>query len=174
VTQPYALNLHVQFETETKLPVDRLYRAVKWVLEKHRVEPGTGLSVVVGSDEDVRHLNRQYRAIDAPTDVLSFPADPSPDGEPYLGDLILSLPYIHRQAAAERHTVSDEITLVVIHGTLHLLGYDHDTPENQAAMWAVQSEALTALDVAITVPLFEFPEDDGDDVRPGPTGPDAG
>lgn len=165
MTQPYDLNLHVQLETDADLPVDRLYRAVTWVLEKHGVEPGTGLSVVVGSDDDVRHLNRQYRAVDAPTDVLSFPADPAPDGEPYLGDLILSLPYIQRQADAGQHTVSDELTLVVIHGTLHLLGYDHDTPENQAAMWAVQSDALAALDVAINVPMFEFSDDDADDTR---------
>ncbi len=172
MTQAYDLNLHLQLETEVNLPVERLYRAVEWVLEKHDVERGTGLSVVVGTDDDVRHLNRQYRAVDAPTDVLSFPADPSPvpGEEPYLGDLILSLPYIQRQAEADRHSVSDEVTLTVIHGTLHLLGYDHDTPENQAAMWAVQAEALAALEVGITVPLFEFPDDAEEGAQPGGAG----
>ena len=171
----YDLNLHMQLETDIDLPGERLYRAVAWVLHAHHIEPGTGLSVVVGTDEDVRHLNRQYRAIDAPTDVLSFTADPSPvpDVEPYLGDLILSLPYIQRQAAVEQHTVSDEVTMAVIYGTLHLLGYDHDTPEAQAAMWAAQADALTALDVAITVPLFEFPDDE-EGTQPGVAGLDDG
>jgi probable rRNA maturation factor len=171
VTHVYHMNVHLQLETDVVLPVDRLYRAVEWVLAKHDVKPGTGLSIVVGSDDDVRHLNRQYRAVDAPTDVLSFPADPSPvpDEEPYLGDLILALPYIQRQADAEGHALSDVLVLTVIHGALHLLGYDHDMSDNQAAMWAVQAEALAALDVAITVPLFEFPAED-DDNQPGGAG----
>ena len=64
-----------------------------------------------------------------------------------------------RQAEAEGHSWQDEMTLTVVHGTLHLLGYDHDTVENQARMWAVQAEALAALEVPIVVPLFSFDDD---------------
>jgi probable rRNA maturation factor len=102
--------------------------------------------------------------VDAPTDVLSFPADQplipdEEDPEPYLGDLVLALPYIQRQAQSEAHSLDDELILAVIHGTLHLLGYDHDSAENQAEMWAVQSEALQTLGVAISVSLFTFDDD---------------
>jgi probable rRNA maturation factor len=117
--------------------------------------------VVITDDDEIQQMNRQYRGVDAPTDVLSFPNEPLPgEDEPYLGDLILSLPYIQRQAEAETHTLSDELSLAVIHGTLHLLGYDHDTPAHQDSMWERQAEALRALDVDIVVPWFEFPDSD--------------
>ncbi len=107
---------------------------------------------------------RQYRQVDAPTDVLSFPAEGEGPGAldepPYLGDLIVALPTIERQAQNEGHNAEDELLLAVVHGSLHLLGYDHDTPEHQAAMWAIQDELLRSLGVAITVPLFDFPPDD--------------
>ncbi len=161
----YAVEFQVNLETELTLPLDRLRRAVEWVLDQHDVSPQTGLSIVFTDDAEIRRLNQQFRAVDAPTDVLSFPADEPlvPDDEeldPYLGDLVLALPYIQRQSQAERHNLDDELVLAVVHGTLHLLGYDHDTASHQAEMWALQSEALGVMDVSIQVPLFEFPDDD--------------
>lgn len=141
------------------VPVQRLVEAVTWVLRRHEVTPGTGVSVVIVDDSTIRQLNRQFRAIDAPTDVLSFPAEapPVPVAEPpYLGDLVLGLPAIQRQAEAEGHAWEDEMVLAVVHGTLHLLGYDHDTAAHQEQMWAVQARALAALGVAIVVPTYEF------------------
>jgi probable rRNA maturation factor len=165
----YDVNIQVQLAGDDDLPTDRLQRAVDWVLNAHDLDPETGLSIVITGDEAVQRLNKQFRGIDAPTGELSFPADPAPvpeaEDRPYLGDLVLSLPYIQRQATAEKHAVADELLLAVIHGTLHLLGYDHDTPERQSAMWAIQSKALQAMGIAITVPLFEFP-DSSDDVEP--------
>lgn len=158
----YNLYTQINIETEHELPEQRIQEAVEWVLRRHDVPAGTGMSIVTVTDEEMRRLNRQYRAVDAPTDVLSFSADleSPPDGEaPYLGDLVLALPYIQRQAETEKHEVDDELILAVVHGTLHLLGYDHDTPEHQSVMWAVQAEALEALGIDIVVPLFEF--DDG-------------
>lgn len=160
----YDVTLVVRIEAEVDLPLARLERAVIWVLRKHAVPAGAGVSVVIESDAALRDLNRTYRGVDRSTDVLSFTADPTPvpDGEDvYLGDLILALPYIQRQAEAEGHYWQDEMTLAVVHGTLHLLGYDHDTPEHQARMWAVQAEALAALGVPITVREFTF--DDAED-----------
>ena len=154
-----------------RLPVPRLRQAVEWVLDRHSIAAEVGLSIVVTDDETVRRLNRQYRQVDAPTDALSFPtggAD-SPGGNepPYLGDVILALPTIQRQAAREGHAVIDELLLAVVHGTLHLLGYDHDTPAGQTAMWAVQAEALLALGVNLRVPEFEFPADVEPDTTSG-------
>lgn len=169
----YDLNGQIVIETDVSVPLARLRSAITYVLKAHEVAAGTGLSFVITDDDTIRQMNRQFRAVDAPTDVLSFPADPPPmpgeitdggdDVEPYLGDLVLSLPYIQRQAAAEQHTLADELTLAVIHGTLHLLGYDHDSAENQAAMWAVQADMLRGLGVAIVVSEFEF--SDGDEGR---------
>lgn len=160
----YEVNIQVQVEDAGNLPEERMQKAVNWLLRTHDVKPGTGMSIVVSNDDEVRRLNQQFRGIDAPTDVLSFPDDSSSDPaelqeEPYLGDLILALPYIQRQAEVENHLVSDELILAVIHGTLHLLGYDHDTVENQTAMWKMQSNALQIMDVNIVVPVFEFPDD---------------
>lgn len=165
----YDIAIQLQTGKLDSAVLPRITQAITWVLDHETVADGTGLSVVIAGDEEVQRLNRTFRGMDKPTDVLSFPADPVPEGEsPYLGDLVLSLPYIQWQAANEQHDWPDEIVLAVIHGTLHLLGYDHDTPENQARMWAVQAAALRAMDVAITVPLFTFDEDD----QPGEPAPD--
>ncbi len=166
----YHVHLQVNLDEAADIPAERLAAAAEWVLERHGVAEGTEISLVISDDEEVRALNRQFRGIDAPTDVLSFPAEiePVPDDveldedetNEYLGDLILSLPYIRRQAAAEQHSVSDELLLAVIHGTLHLLGYDHDSPENQDAMWEAQADALAAFGVSIVVPRYDFPDVD--------------
>jgi probable rRNA maturation factor len=63
----------------------------------------------------------------------------------YLGDIIISLPYAARQAAAAGHKTESELQLLAVHGTLHLLGYDHAIPEEKAAMWDAQTAALTQL-----------------------------
>lgn len=171
----YNANIQVAIDTPEPLPLDRIRQAVEWVLSRHDQPAGTTVSVVITDDARIHQMNRQFRGVDKPTDVLSFPADSSPlpgESEHYLGDLILALPYIQRQAGAERHAWQEEMLLAVIHGTLHLLGYDHGTPDAQRAMWAEQAAALAALDLPITVPLFKF--DDADD-SPGATvdGPDS-
>jgi probable rRNA maturation factor len=120
--------------------------------------PQATLTVVVTSDEAIQMLNRDYRNVDAPTDVLSFasqeansPDDPTLVLPPelaaelasYLGDLVIAYPYAERQAAHYQNTVAAELRLLVVHGVLHLLGYDHATPEEEAAMWARQEAVLT-------------------------------
>ena len=146
-------------------PAKRVTDAIRYVLKKHKTAPGTTLSVALFGDERVRKLNKQYRGVDAPTDVLSFPADPLPAGvedePPYLGDLIIAYPYTAHQAEETGHSLDDELVLLVIHGTLHLLGYDHDNAEAEAAMWSQQAEALSAAHVAIDVPRFTFGDDRG-------------
>jgi probable rRNA maturation factor len=163
---PYEIDVQVQLQCGDELPAGRIQRAVEWVLDVGHASAGSGISVVITTDEEVRRLNRQFRGVDRPTDVLSFAADPPlipGEVEPYLGDLVLALPYIQRQAEAEHHAVSDELILAVIHGTLHLLGYDHDTAEHQSEMWSIQARALQALGVAITVPQYKFSGDDSEE-----------
>jgi probable rRNA maturation factor len=105
------------------------------------------MSIVITSDEKLRTLNRQYRDVDAPTDVLSFPADfTDPENKvPYLGDIIISYPRAAHQAAVGGHAVIAEIQLLVVHGVLHLLGYDHTQPSEKNEMWTAQKEILYLL-----------------------------
>jgi probable rRNA maturation factor len=146
---------------------DRLRQAAETVLLQHEVAAQSGLTIVIDDDEAVRDLNRQFRQVDAPTDVLSFPADVPPvvieDEAPYLGDLVIAFPYASAQAEREDHPLDDSLSLLVVHGTLHLLGYDHDTPERRAEMWAAQARALIAL--SISTDLVPALEGDPDDIQ---------
>lgn len=159
--------IDVQNRGEPAYPVDakRLEEAAGAVLAQHNVHSDSSLSVVIADNDFVRALNQQYRDIDAPTDVLSFPADEPPvaiDGEPpYLGDLIIAFPYASAQAAREQHDLSHSLVLLVVHGTLHLLGYDHDTTENRTEMWAAQESALRTLNIPLhIVPALEVASHD--------------
>lgn len=149
------INLVIQNEPPERIPHAQIEETIRWLL--HRVDaPDATLSVVLADDETVQALNRQYRGIDAPTDVLSFgagreePADDASD----LGDLIIAAPHLARQAAAQNHAFGDELLLAIVHGTLHLLGYDHDNRAHEEAMWRLQAEALAAANVQIDVPRF--------------------
>jgi probable rRNA maturation factor len=116
-------------------------------LENARFQENAELTVVLTDDAQVHALNRQFRAVDAPTDVLSFPAgETDPDsGNLYLGDIVISIERAEAQARAEGHSLEDELRLLVVHGVLHLLGHDHADEEEKARMWAAQSEVLTQL-----------------------------
>jgi len=107
------------------------------------------VTLVITDDEAVAELNRQYRAIDGPTDVLSFPAQEptpgfvsAPEAAAYLGDIIIALPFTRQQAAGLGRPLADELRLLAVHGTLHLVGYDHAEPDEEAAMWAKQDAIL--------------------------------
>lgn len=102
------------------------------------------LTIVLTDDTEVHELNRQYRQVDAPTDVLSFPVGETDldSGNFYLGDIVLSVPRAAQQAQAEGRLVEDELRLLVVHGVLHLLGYDHADDAEQAEMWAEQAAIL--------------------------------
>ena len=93
------------------------------------------MTIVLTDDEQLHELNREYLGVDAPTDVLSFPAaesDPE-TGTTYLGDILISIPRATQQAQAAGHSVEDEVQLLVVHGTLHLLGHDHATAMEKPA-----------------------------------------
>ena len=131
-----------------------LERAAETALQCAGASPDCDLTVVISSDTQLLELNRQYLGIDAPTDVLSFQADePDPEtGRRYLGDVIISFPRAQAQADTAGHTVLDELQLLVVHGVLHLLGYDHGAPAQKQEMWAVQAQGLKRLGCAISSP----------------------
>jgi probable rRNA maturation factor len=111
-------------------------------------------TILLTGDEQIQELNLRYLDVDAPTDVLSFPAgyiDPDTNTN-YLGDILISFPRAQAQAAAGGHAVEEELRLLVVHGMLHLLDYDHAEPEEKAEMWAVQSLVLKTLGCPLSPP----------------------
>jgi probable rRNA maturation factor len=107
------------------------------------------LTIVLTDDVQLRELNREYLGIDTPTDVLSFPAsetDPE-TARRYLGDILISIPRAEEQAHVAGHALEAEVQLLVVHGTLHLLGHDHAGEEEKACMWKAQAEVLERLGV---------------------------
>jgi probable rRNA maturation factor len=113
------------------------------------------VSVTLVDDPAIHELNREHRNVDRPTDVLSFSQLEGeemasvPPGEPLpLGDLVISLERCKEQAEEYGHSFERELGFLVAHGMLHLLGYDHQTPEEEAVMMAKTEEVLAGLGLA--------------------------
>ena len=132
-----------------KVDTGLLRRVIIEALRREGVEGRVALSVVITDDEAVRELNRQFRDVDAPTDVLAFGSVQESDfvtapGEPaYLGDVVISYPRAVAQAEEYGHSINRELALLAVHGVLHLLGYDHVDEVERAEMWARQNEILS-------------------------------
>lgn len=136
-------------EPEIRLPVDDkvLKNAAETALRFLDQSPDLDLSIVVSDDARLRELNRSYLGIDKPTDVLAFPSgDMDIDsGNLYLGDVIISYARALVQAQDAGHSIECELQLLIVHGVLHLLGYDHTEEEDKEAMWSIQGEILQNL-----------------------------
>ena len=108
------------------------------------VSPELTLTVLMTGDETLRALNRRFLGIDAPTDVLAFPeaseAPLAPDEQPSLGEIAISVPTAERQASALGHSLGDELAHLLVHGILHLCGYDHEDGDGEAARMRAREE----------------------------------
>jgi probable rRNA maturation factor len=130
---------------------EMLRRVTAEALRHEGIEGEITLSVVITDDGAVRELNREFRDVDAPTDVLAFGTGEESDfvtapGEPaYLGDVIISYPRAVIQAEEYGHSINRELALLTVHGVLHLLGYDHVDEVERTEMWARQNEILESL-----------------------------
>ena len=141
--------VQVAEEYHTLVKGVRLEKAAEYTLDHQKVDLNTDLAIVIGDDDQIQSLNRDYRGVDHPTDVLSFPQgskDPH-SGHVNLGDIIISLPRAAAQADADGHSLEDELVLLVVHGLLHLLGYDHEKDDGREEMWGVQDDILDGLEV---------------------------
>lgn len=99
---------------------------IRWAGLALRDKPGHELTIRLVDEDESRTLNREYRGKDYPTNVLSFPADLPPElNIPLLGDLVICVPVVHREAAEQRKPTESHWAHMVIHGCLHLLGHDH-------------------------------------------------
>lgn len=149
----------------TTFDVEVIHNAVLATLKAHNAEV-CEVSVLLTDDADIKHLNRDYRGVDAPTDVLAFAMREGEDGHVnpnILGDLVISIETASRHVATndqfsatrsrleteKRETTYDsletEVALLAIHGALHLLGYDHQTQEEAAVMFEKQQTIFDLL-----------------------------
>ena len=143
----------------------QVLEAVTAPLESESCDPDTHVSVVIADDDVVRELNLRHRGLDENTDVLSFSfthegeyygeeeriapgADfdfvlpPGENDDTSLGEIIISYPQTCRQAEQAGHPVEQELTVLLVHGVLHLLGYDHEEPDDEAVMKEAASRAM--------------------------------
>ncbi|GAB4495565.1 MAG: hypothetical protein Fur0016_27930 [Anaerolineales bacterium] len=129
------------------IPLERVENAALTALKHQSAPTEVELTIVLSNDIQLRELNLQWMGINAPTDVLSFPADENdPEtGSRYLGDILISVETAARQAARAGHSVEAEVQLLTVHGILHLLGHDHTEEQEKARMWAAQAEILETL-----------------------------
>ena len=131
---------------------------VRSVLQKtaevYDISVQTEVSVVLGNDQYIHELTRQYRGKDCPTDVLSFALNEGEEpevidapGEVLLGDIIISLETATRQAEEYGHSLERELAYLTVHGILHLLGYDHMTEEEKSEMREEEEYVLSLLGI---------------------------
>jgi probable rRNA maturation factor len=150
MSDPVAVDVQIASEFAGFLSAERLQIVAEAVL---RCEERVGeVTLVVTDDEGIRELNRDFLDRDAATDVLAFAAQEdagdfisAPEAGSYLGDVIISYPRAVAQAEELGHLAGQELELLIVHGVLHLLGYDHADAEEKAVMWAKQETILSSL-----------------------------
>jgi len=137
----------ITIESKYDFPAPLIERAARAALKHQGASPRANLSIVLTDNRRLRTLNRDYLGIDAPTDVLSFPASESDPvtGARYLGDIIISIPYARNGAKQAGNSLEAELQLLVVHGVLHLLGHDHAKPKEKSKMWKAQRKILIDL-----------------------------
>ena len=138
------INILIDKEFKKQAKSGWLKNSARQIQTAEKVSVKSEMTIVITGDEKIHELNLKYLEEDRPTDVLSFPMNEQsgtapffvngPDGKLHLGDIIISYPTAVRQAEEHKHSVNREITILLIHGILHLLGYDHDIPGRKCAM----------------------------------------
>ncbi len=125
--------------------VKDIVKIVKYTLKKEKVTNGV-VNVILVDDDEIRNLNKTYRGIDKVTDVISFALEDSKMNiktkERILGDIYISVPKAISQSISYGHSFKREILFLTVHGTLHLLGYDHMNKEDEEKMFTRQEMIL--------------------------------
>jgi metalloprotein, YbeY/UPF0054 family len=151
------INVVIANKFKKLVSLEELKKAAQTVLDTLRPDVECELTIAIEDDAHVQKLNKKYRQIDKTTDVLSFESnDLNPEsGLLNLGDIIISYPMAFNQSSTAGHPVLSELQLLVVHGLLHLLGYDHAEPGEKEKMWVVQNNILDQLGVTID----HYPDD---------------
>ena len=140
------------YSTYSEIDLSIIHQAAYLTLATHKSEDYE-LSILLTYDDHIAELNREYRSIDSPTDVLAFPMlendDKSLIDSKILGDVVISLDTAEKQARSEKRSLEDEVAFLTVHGILHLLGYDHHSPEDARKMFNKQTAILQKMQVNI-------------------------
>lgn len=145
--------MSVEINNESGIPVDeeRMLRLASFVLESMFVHPNTELGIMFVDEAAIERLHVDWMDEAGATDVLSFPMDELRPGRPdavspsgLLGDLVVCPQVAIAQAEAAGHDLSQELTVLITHGMLHLLGFDHGTPDEEAEMFGLQRDLVLA------------------------------
>lgn len=137
----------------TDMMLSFLEKVIQHALKIEGTDDRAEVSIVLTDDEHIRNLNKKYRGIDSPTDVLSFPMiDNFNEEMPYqdeipLGDIVISLERVEEQRKDYGHSFERELAYLAVHGLLHLLGYDHMNDDDQREMRAREEEILSGLKI---------------------------
>jgi probable rRNA maturation factor len=143
------MSIEVVNETEVDVDVDALGAQARFTLARLRIHPQAELSVVLVDEDAMTDLHVKWMDEPGPTDVMSFPMDelrPTKDDEEpeegLLGDIVICPQVAATQAETAGHRLEDELALLLTHGILHLLGYDHAEPDEHAEMFGLQARLL--------------------------------
>jgi probable rRNA maturation factor len=136
----WVTNLQHKVSIETSFIRDVVMSALR--IEGYPQPPDVSVALV--DDAYIRVLNREYRGVDQPTDVLAFPMESESGAreDPALGDIVISLERAREQARQFKHPIRREVALLAVHGLLHLLGYEDDSEAGASAMWSKQKQLL--------------------------------
>lgn len=133
---------------------DKIIEVLEEAARVHEVNDMAEVSLMLTDDESIHEMNREYRGIDRPTDVLSFALEEGEEEEIFggpeenlLGDIIISVETAVRQAEEYGHSVEREMSFLALHGMLHLLGYDHMEEEERQEMRAQEKAILESLGI---------------------------
>jgi probable rRNA maturation factor len=145
------MNISIDVEDESWHGIFGVEGVVTRAIEAVLPNDKRGIDVLLTSDAEMQILNREWRGKDKPTNVLSFPSPnmPVPEGEvAHLGDIVLAWGTVALEARETGKTLADHVTHLVVHGTLHLLGSDHEDEAEAEAMEAKEREILAGLNIA--------------------------
>ena len=143
------MSIEINNETDFQIDHERVLRLAEHALDQMRIHPAAELAIQFIDEEPMSELHVQWMDEPGPTDVLSFPMDelrPGAEGEVtppgLLGDIVVCPAFAEKQAEAAGHALINEVLLLVTHGILHLLGYDHAEPDEEREMFGIQREIL--------------------------------
>jgi probable rRNA maturation factor len=152
----HEINIDIKAPYRRRLTQKWLREVVDVTLSTKKIDRPVELSLIITGDEEVHRLNRDYRGIDATTDVISFALSENTDDTKFitppdrisrLGEVIISYPQAIRQAKENKQTIKAEIAWLVVHGLLHLLGYDHQDNASEAVMRKREDKILKEIDL---------------------------
>lgn len=151
------INVLIEEGIEVEPDAEWMQGLIEKALIAENIPPNSEISLLITGQERIQELNREYRGKDRPTDVLSFSMSEQKEGEPiafigppdgllHLGEIIISYPQALIQAQERGHSIKKEMAILIVHGVLHILGYDHEKPEKEPAMTAREKEILAELE----------------------------